>query len=201
MKKSSQVQSMFSDSYFKRIHVQNILAWQQSTINVWNHMELQKNASLTAPKVRIRNETNTQSGFVLDVDENKPNVLTLQQYDNTGLLEKGIVYDTHFNQPEPALMAVSPLFAIPEQQTEAGLYLRHNPNHLLLLSSMDDVTFEFPCIPTPVKEEYRQVRVSNTTGYCIRISYDGRILVELFQERVSLVWTQKDGRYTWVYIP
>ncbi len=195
------VSNVFSDTYFKRIYIKNMLAWEQSTIRVWNNLELMKDASLQASKVMVRNENISSMGFVLDVDENKPNVLTIQQYNGTGLLEKGVVYDTQFNPPEPALMPVSPLFTLPDQQTEAGLYLRNNPNTLLLLSANDEVEFEFPCSPTPVKEEYRQVRVSNTSNTRISITYNGSTLVELFQERVSLVWTQQDGRYTWVYIP
>jgi hypothetical protein len=201
MKKSTQVQNTFSDSYFKRIYVQNILAWQQSTIQVWNNLEVMKSSYVQASKVRISNENVSSIGFMLDVDETNPNALTIQKYNNGTLLEKGIVYDTEFNKPEPAILGVSPTFILPEQQREAGVYLRNNPSDLLCITSNQNEVFEFPSLPTSIKEENRQIRISSNSEYSIQIMYSGGIIVELFQERVSFIWKEVDGRYTWVYIP
>jgi hypothetical protein len=199
MKKSSKVSNIYSDSYFKRIYVQNILSWQQSTINVWNEMNIHK--PVQVPKVKIVNEANSALGFVLDIDESNSNGLTIQKYDSSGLLEKGVVYDTEFNKPEPAVLGMSPSFMLPEQQTEAGLYLRNNPNDVLCLMARENTIFEFPSLPTWVKEPNRQVRILNMGNFLVQIKYSGEVLVELFQERVSFIWRQENGRYTWVYIP
>lgn len=201
MKKSTTKTTMFSDAYFQRLYVQNIIAWQQSTINVWNNIELMNKATLTAPKVCIGNENDRSKNFCLDIDEANPNVITVNQMSTNTIISTGVLYDTTFNKPEPALLKISPTFTLPEQQTEAGLYLRFNPLDMLVLTATERVVFEFPSLPTSVKEEYRQVRILNTSNNPIVIHYGGTDVVELFQERVSLVWTQQDGRYTWVYIP
>jgi uncharacterized UBP type Zn finger protein len=111
------------------------------------------------------------------------------------------VYDTEFNKPEPAILGVSPTFILPEQQREAGVYLRNNPSDLLCITSNQNEVFEFPSLPTSIKEENRQIRISSNSEYSIQIMYSGGIIVELFQERVSFIWKEVDGRYTWVYIP
>jgi hypothetical protein len=199
MKKSSKTSNLFSDAYFQRLYVKNILSWQQSTINVYG--ELKVNNPVLAPKVKIVNEANSALGFVLDIDETNSNGLTIQKYDSSGLLEKGIVYDTEFNKPEPAILGISPRYMIPEQQTEAGLYLRNNPTDLLCLMATENTIFEFPSLPTRVKEPNRQVRLLNLGNFSLQIKYSGDVLVEIFQERVSFIWKEVDGRYTWVYIP
>jgi hypothetical protein len=203
MKKSSPNGSAYGDAYFKRIFVKNVYAWQQSTINIWSNTELKGNAMLTAPKVRIANENVSSTGFLLDIDESNPNVLTLNQYNGANTISTGILYDTTFNKPEEqhAFLYASPIFTLPDQQTEAGVYLRNNPTHMLTLTSDTNITFEFPSLPTSIKEDYRQVRITNYGNYAITVSYSGEDIVELFQERVSFIWKNMNGRYTWVYCP
>ncbi len=206
MKKSSNNSSIYSDIYYNRIFVKNLYAWQQSTINVWSNMEIKNHSMLTAPKVRIANESVPAKGFMLDINESNPNVITINQYDSTGTISTGILYDTTFNKiPEiedpHAFLRSSPIFKLPDEQVAAGVYLRNNPTHLLSLTSDSPVFFEFPSLPTSIKTEYRQVRLTNYGEHPIQVRWAGETILELFQERVSFLWKMVNGRYTWVYCP
>lgn len=189
------------DPEFNTVTLRKLRATGQNTINIISDTEILKPNILTVAQLRFTNEDDKSKGFILDIDENNPKTLIIKQFVNNEIIDTGILYDTEFNKPEGVLY-ISPTFSLPEENELAKEYITNKPDHILMISSdVDERLFELMPLNTDGSSDYKHVRISNNGNHTIRIVYNNTILIEMLQERVSLVWCKKGFEYTWVYVP
>ena len=189
------------DPNFNLITVRRIRGQGQNPIIIQSDTEFIPPAVVSVTQLKILQSNNTSQGFLLDIDEIKPTALVIKRIGKTGILNQGTLYDTEFNKPDNVLYA-SRSFLIPNEQSAALTFYNSNTNFILSLQPIrEGCSFSLPTLLITGEDDNRQIRISNISLYTLNLTFKGNIILELFQERVSLIWCKRDNDYTWVYIP
>jgi hypothetical protein len=197
MRRTGQTQ----DPDFNTITVKKIKASGQNSITVLSDIDILKPSQLSVTQLRISQEDDKQKGFILDIDENRPTTLIIKRVLNDIVLDQGILYDTEFNKPD-GILYISPVFTLPEQESNALDFMMNNMSFIICLDTQQENT-SFTLSPLTIygADDYKQIRISNLSLYPINIVFEGNTLIQMYHERVSLVWCKRDTVYSWVYVP
>jgi hypothetical protein len=197
MRRTGQTQ----DPDFNTVTIKKIRGSGQNSITVLSDIDILKPSQLSVTQLRIAQEDNKAKGFILDIDENRPTTLIIKRVINDTVLDQGVLYDTEFNKPE-GLLYISPLYTLPEQENNALDFMMNNMTHIICLYTQEENTsFTLQGLTTGGADDYKQIRISNLSLYPINIMFEGNTLIQMYQERVSLVWCKRDTVYSWVYVP
>ena len=197
MRRTGQTQ----DPDFNTITVKKIRGSGQNSITVLSDIDILKPSQLSVTQLRISQEDDKQKGFILDIDENRPTTLIIKRVINDTILDQGVLYDTEFNKPDGVLY-ISPVYTLPEKESDALDFIMNNMTHILCFDTQEENTsFTLNGLSTNGADDYKQLRISNLSLYPINIVFEGNTLIQMYQERVSLVWCKRDTVYSWVYVP
>lgn len=188
------------DPQFNTITVKSIRGIGQQPVTINSDIEMSKLTQLSLCKLNILLEDTSDTGFTIDIDENKPTSLVIKRMINSEIKESGILYDTQFNRPDSELL-ISPLFTLPEEQTDAIQYYLKNSNFILQICSNQETNFTLPPLLTNGSFDNTQIRISNTNNNLINIIFEENIIIQMTQERISLVWKKENDKYKWIYVP
>ena len=211
MRKSSGTISQ--DPTFNSVTLRRLRATGVNTIQVTSDIEVLKPNTLSVSQLRIIQNTpsvvetralnfNENTSFVIDIDEQNPNTLVIRKMENETVVDTGVLYDTQFNKPDGgAVLFVSPTFSLPAEFNDFNSYLLENPSKVLLIEPTAPTSITLPTFKTTGEDDFKQIRISNLSFFPVTLMYNEEHIVEMFHERISVVWCQKGGNYTWNYVP
>jgi hypothetical protein len=93
------------------------------------------------------------------------------------------------------------MFELPQENNEASTYLLQNPSKVLVVNLTQTTQITLPSYKVTGEDDFKQIRISNVSLFPLSLFYNGTHIIEMFYERISVVWCQKGGIYTWIYIP
>ncbi len=200
MKKTSG--NISQDPSFNTISVRRIRSAGTNGIEILSDVQLRKPSALSVSQLKILHETeDINTSFVLDIDEGNPNTLVIRKLENETVIDTGILYDTQFNKPEGgSVLYISPIFSLPAEVQEAKDYILANPSKLLVVECTEPTTISVPSLKTTGEDDCKQIRISNISLFPLVIQHLNTTVIEMFQERVSIVWCQRGGIYSWMYV-
>lgn len=192
------------DPNFNSISVRRIKAANSITgIQVIDDISVISPSILSVTQLKFIQENLNTTSFILDIDEENPKTLVIKQVAADGsLLNRGILYDTEFNKPSEDFLFISPLFDITDNSNEAEEYMLNNLKNIIrLTSNKEGCKINLPTLSIFGMDDFRQLRFSSVSEYPIQIMYEGVPFLQIYKERVSLLWCKITQRYTWHYIP
>lgn len=213
MRKSSGTISQ--DPSFNSVTLRRLRASGTNSIQVTSDVEIQQPNSLSVAQLRIIQVSNgilenqafkvngsKNTSFVIDIDEQNPNTLVIRKLENETVIDTGVLYDTQFNKPDGgAVLYISPTFTLPSALDELYTYMNENPSKIMVVEPTEPTTITLPTLKDTGEDDFKQIRIANVSYFPLTILYNSQHIVEMFHERISLVWSQRDGQYNWVYIP
>jgi len=216
MKKSSG--NISQDPSFNSVSLRRLRASGSNNIEIYSNVEIKQPNSLTVSQLKFIQETNgngngngietrnlksnNKTSFIIDIDEMHPNTLVIRKLENELVVDTGVLYDTQFNKPDGgAVLYVSPTFELPQEYVDASAYLLENPSKILVVHLTQSSQFILPIYKDTGEDDFKQIRISNISFFPLTLFHNGTQIVEMFHERISVVWCQKGGTYTWNYIP
>ncbi len=212
MRKSGNISQdpSFNTVYLKKLRANG----GTNNIEVYSNFEIKRPNTLTVSQLKIIQDSesdninkdvlkeNSSTSFVIDIDEANPNTLVIRKFENDFVVDTGVLYDTQFNKPDGGpVLYISPTFQLPLHYEEAYSYLVENPSKLLVLELTEETQFSLPTFKQTGEDDFRQIRISNTSFFPLKIFHNATQIVEMFHERISIVWCQKGGIYSWIYVP
>ncbi len=212
MKKSSG--NISQDPSFNSVSLRRLRATGTNNIEIYSNVEIKKPNSLSVSQLKIVQDSgsnivetralksNPTTSFVIDIDEDNPNTLVIRKLENEFVVDTGVLYDTQFNKPDGgAVLYISPTFELPQNYDEAYNYLLENPSKILVVELTEPTQFSLPTLKNTGEDDFKQIRIANTSFFPLLLFHNATQVVEMFHERISIVWCQRGGIYSWIYIP
>ena len=210
MKKSSV--GVSQNPSFNSVSLRRLRAAGANNIEIYSDVEIKQPNSLTVSQLKFIQENDvintvnvgspSTTSFIIDIDERNPNTLVIRKLENNLVVDTGILYDTQFNKPDGgATVYLSPIFELPQENNEASTYLLENPSKVLVVNLTQPTQLTLPAYKVTGEDDFKQIRISNVSLFPLSLFYNGTHIIEMFHERISVVWCQKGGIYTWIYIP
>jgi len=199
MKKTSG--QISQDPSFNTLAIRRLRSSGTNGIEILSDVRLRKPNALSVSQLKILHETDDKASFIIDIDEENPNTLVIRKVENETIVDSGVLYDTNFNKPEGgSVLYISPVFILPAEIEVAIEYISQNPSKLLVVECTEPTIIKVPSLKTTGEDDCKQIRISNISLFPLVIQHLNTTVIEMFQERVSIVWCQRGGVYNWVYI-
>ena len=211
MRKSSG--QISQDPSFNSVTLRRLRASGNNTIEITSDVEVKQPNSLSVAQLRIVQAKSNilesralnlgaNTSFVIDIDEQNPNTLVIRKLEDETVVDTGVLYDTTFNKPDGgAVLYISPTFALPNELDDLYAFMIENPSKIFVVEPTIATFITLPSFKTTGEDDFKQVRIANISYFPLSIYYNSQQIVEMFHERNSLVWSQRGGNYTWIYVP
>jgi len=205
MNKSSNQPSM--DPIFNSVTLRRLRGIGANQIEIPSNVIIKPPNTLSVAHLRFIQDANAlpntkDISYVIDIDEKNPNTLVIRKIQSEIIIDSGVLYDTQFNKPDGGpVLYTSPKFIIPDEINDLYTYMHENPSRLFVVEATEATSINLPTFKTTGEDDAKQIRISNTSLFPITLLHISEVIVEMFNERISLVWSQRGGQYTWNYIP
>lgn len=205
MNKSSNQTSL--DPVFNSVTLRRLRGVGANSIEIPSNVIIRPPNSLSVTQLRFIQDSTAlpnkeKISYVIDIDEKNPNTLVIRKLEDATVTDTGVLYDTKFNKPDGGpVLYTSPKFMIPNEINEFYTYMLENPSKLFVVEATQPTSINLPTFKTTGEDDSKQIRISNTSFFPITLLHKSGIVVEMFHERISLVWSQRGGEYLWNYIP